>query len=219
MENQIKKVGIIGSGNIGGNLGLHLAKAGYQVMFSSRHPEQLQELSGQAGPNASIGTIREAAEFGGIIVISIPFWAMKDLSKEILPLVKDKVIVDTTNPYPERDGELGQQVRDSPKGSTEFVNDLFPSAQVTKAFNTIYYKNLINHAFKPVGERFALPYSGDDEQAVKALASLIEDIGFGGVYVGKLSESKITDPDQPLYNKQMNVEAVENMLNALKNNN
>ena len=216
MENKSKKVGIIGSGNIGGNLGLHLAKAGYEVMFSSRHPEQLKELADRAGSNASTGAIMEAAQFGDIIVISIPFWAMEDLSEEIQGYVEDKLIIDTTNPYPERDGGMAQQVRDSSKGSTEFVSDLFPSSYVTKAFNTIYYKYLINEAFKPEGERFALPYSGNDDRAVEALASLIDDIGFGGVYVGKLSESKVTDPDQPLYNKQMSVEEAKNFLEGLK---
>lgn len=203
------KIGIIGSGNIGGNLGLHLTKAAHQVMFSSRHPETLINLAEKAGKNASVGTVEEAAEFGEAIILSVPFWAVKQVADKIGPQ-GGKIIIETTNPYPERDGDIAREVRDSDRAASEFVAGHFPEAHVIKAFNAIYFKHLENQAFRD--PRRAIPYAGDHQPSLEVVEKLIEKIGFGPVYVGKLSESHAMDVDQELYNKDLTVKEAEEML-------
>ncbi len=93
-------IGIIGSGHIGSTVGTLWAKAGHKVMFSSRHPEQLDELVKQAGKNASRGTPEEAARFGDVVFLSIPFKALPETGRALAPYLKDKIVLETSNPTP-----------------------------------------------------------------------------------------------------------------------
>jgi predicted dinucleotide-binding enzyme len=204
------KIGIIGSGHIGGNLGKHLAKAGHEILFSSRHPDELKELAEEAGENATTGTIKEAANFGDIVILSIPFWGVEEVAEKTGPLT-DKILIETVNPYPERDGQMAQDVRDSDRAASEFVAEQFPQAHVLKAFNAIYYKKLRDEAFQE-GERRAILYAGDHQPSLDILEQLIDEIGFGPVYVGKLSESHIIDPEQELYTKDVTVEEAKEIV-------
>jgi 8-hydroxy-5-deazaflavin:NADPH oxidoreductase len=134
------KIGIIGSGNIGGTLGGHWAKAGHEVMFSSRHPEELESMAKQA--NAQVGTLKEAANFSDVILLAIPFGKIPDVAKQIGAL-QNKLLIDATNPYPQRDGEIAQQViDDASQTATGYVATQFAGMPVVKAFNSIYYKVL-----------------------------------------------------------------------------
>lgn len=204
------KIGIIGSGNIGGNLGIHLASAGYEVMFSSRHPDELRDLAQEAGENASVGSIEEAAKFGNTIILSIPYWAVEEVADKIGPQ-KGKTVIETVNPYPGRDGEMAQKVRDSERAASEFVAEHFPEAHVLKAFNVIYFKNLRDQAFRD-GPRRAIPYAGDYQPSLEKLEELINDIGFDPVYVGKLSDSHIIDPEQKLYTNDLTAQEMRSIL-------
>jgi predicted dinucleotide-binding enzyme len=209
------KIGIIGSGNIGGNLGLHLANAGYEVMFSSRHPDELEGLASEAGKIAITGTIEEAANFGDIAVLSIPFWGIEEISEKVGQQLKGKILLETVNPYPERDGKMAQDVRDSGRAASEFVADHFPDAHVVKAFNSIYFKKLRDQAFREP-ERRAILYAGDHQPSLQTIEQLIKDIGFGPVYVGKLSESHIIDPEQELYTRDVTVDEAKEILDEKK---
>lgn len=204
------KIGIIGSGHIGGNLGIHLANAGHKVLFSSRHPDQLKELVTEAGKNATVGTVEEAADFGDTIILSVPFWAVEEVAEKTGPL-EGKTIIETTNPYPGRDGEMAQEVRDSNKPASLFVAEHFPKAHVVKAFNTIYYEHLRNQVNRE-GKLRAIPFAGDDKDSIKLTKSLIEEIGFAPVYVGKLSESHPMDVDQALYTKDLTADEVKQII-------
>lgn len=204
------KIGIIGSGHIGGNLGIHLANAGHSVKFSSRHPDQLKELAEDAGENASVCTIKEAADFGDVLVLSIPFWAVEEVAEKTGSL-EGKIIIETTNPYPGRDGEIATKARESSKAASTFVADHFPKAHVVKAFNTIYYEHLKNQTNRSDNVR-TIPYAGDDKVVLELVEDLIRQIGFAPVYVGKLSESHLMDVDQPLYNKDLNEAEVKEII-------
>src|SRR5699024_10685953 len=114
------RVGIIGSGNIGGNLGIHLAGAGYEILFSSRHPAELKALAKEAGKNATTGTIEEASALGDVIVLSVPFWAVEEVAGKIGPQ-SGKMIIETVNPYPQRDGQMAQKVCDSSRAASVCV--------------------------------------------------------------------------------------------------
>lgn len=206
------KIGIIGSGNIGGNLGHHLAQAGHEVLFSSRHPEKLQGLVQKAGAHARAGTVQEAAQFGEVIVLSIPFGKIPEVAQEAGSLA-GKTLIDTTNPYEGRDGEIAAKVKqDLNLRASQYTAQHFQQAHVVKAFNTIYYVNLRDKAFQPEGFRMAVPYAGDDTEAKKIVAQLLEDIGFDGVDIGNLSQSDVMEPDAILYNRVLHKDEVKRLV-------
>ena len=198
------KIGIIGSGNIGGNLGIHWAHAGHQVMFSSRHPEQLTDLVKQAGENARAGTREEAVAFGEVIFLATPYRAINELALTLGKALKGKVLVDATNPYPERDGEMAQRVReDHTLTASQYTAREFSEAHVGKAFNTISSQTFRNQARPgkafPAEDSVAIPYAADDAEARRVTEQLITDVGFVAVYMGTLADSAALDPDGTLY--------------------
>src|SRR5437762_13385247 len=107
------KIGIVGSGKIGGLVGRLWAQAGHDVLFSSRHPETLNALVEKAGPHASRGTIAEAVAFGDVILLSIPYGSLAQFGREHGARIAGKIVIDTGNPYPERDGPIAEEVRSS----------------------------------------------------------------------------------------------------------
>ena len=108
------KIGIIGAGEIGGALARHWAAAGHQLLISSRHPEQLQALAKELGPNVKVGTPREAAAFGDVVMLAVPYGATPQVGRDYAAELKGKVVLDAGNPYPSRDGEMA--VRDRAAG-------------------------------------------------------------------------------------------------------
>lgn len=202
MQDQKFNIGVIGSGNIGGTLGKHFAKAGYPVMFSSRHPEQLTALAKEAGHGAQVGTIEAAARFGEVILLSIPFGKTPRLREQVGTL-EGKVLIDTNNYYPERDGSLpGNEMAQHNLLESEWTASHFPGASVAKAFNTIYYVTLASRAFDPKSP-MAVPFGASDKKAKELTESLILDIGFAPVYIGDLQGTKIMQPGQELYTKEL----------------
>jgi len=207
------KIGIIGSGHIGGNFGIHLAQAGHQVMFSSRHPEQLSDLVTEAGNNAQKGTVEEAAAFGELLVLSVPFKAIEPLAQAIGEDTQGKILIDTCNPYPQRDGEVAQRVIDNPqRRQSAYTAQQFPKARIVKALNTIYYVHLKDYAFREGDARIALPLAGDDAEARQTVSQLLSDIGFEPVDIGALNASEVMEVDQILYNSPMTARELKNKL-------
>ena len=199
------KIGIIGSGNIGGNLGKHWAKAGHEVLFTSRHPEQLNQLVKEAGGKSKAVSLDEAWEANAdVYLLAVPFKAIDKLSELYAGEYGNKVIIDATNPYPERDGEMAQEVRDSNRNASEYTAMKFGTAKTAKAFNTIYAEHLKDQAFRNT-DKLAIPFAAQDEDSKKATKQLIEDIGFDAVYVGGLEDTHIMDPDQKIYGKSTNI--------------
>ena len=193
------KIGIIGSGNIGGNLGKHWAKAGHNVMFSSRHPEELGSLVKEAGSNAKAMSVTDTFEAkADVYVLAMPYKAIDQISELYAGEYANSVILDATNPYPERDGEMAQDVRDANYNASEYTAMKFSSAKTAKAFNTIKASDLKNRAFEYT-DKLSIPFAAQDQESKSVVKELIEDIGFDAVYVGNLSDTKIMDPDQKIY--------------------
>ncbi len=206
------KIGVIGSGNIGGNLGKHWAKAGHEVLFSSRHPEELNDIVREAGENSKAVSIEKAFEANAdVYLLAVPFKAIDRLSELYAGEYGGKVIIDATNPYPERDGEMAQEVRDSNRNSSEYTAMKFNTAKTSKAFNTIHADHLKNRAFKET-DKLAVPYAAQDQQSKETTRKLIEDIGFEAVYLGDLTKTKIMDPDQKIYGKSLNRQELEKLI-------
>ena len=139
---KMDKIGIVGTGHIGGTLGILLAKAGYEIIYGSRHPETLKDLVRSAGPKACAGTVKEAIAFSDVIVVSVPLKALTEFDARTKDALKGKIVIDTSNPYPERDGVIAVEARKDPGGMGAFVSRLLPGARIIRAFNTVYFVDL-----------------------------------------------------------------------------
>jgi len=195
---QINKIGIVGSGHIGGTLGILLAKAGYEVLYSSRHPDTLKDLVKKAGPKACAGTVAEAVAFGDVIVLSIPLMAFTELDAGTKEALKGKIVIDTSNPYPERDGVIAEEARKEPGGMGAFVARLLPGARIVRAFNTVYSEDL-KKTMNDSGEKIGIPIAGDDPEGLKVAEELVKRAGLDPVVVGNLSTSKLFDVGTAVY--------------------
>lgn len=195
---KIQKIGIVGSGNIGGTLGILFAKAGYDVLYSSRHPDMLKDLVKSAGPKARAGTVAEAISFGDVIVLSLPLKALPKLSAETKEALKGKIVIDTSNPYPERDGVIAEEARKEPGGMGAFVGRLLPGARIVRAFNTVYFEDL-KRTINKRGEKIGVPIAGNDLEGLKAASELVEHAGLDPVVVGSLRTSKSFDVGTAVY--------------------
>src|ERR1700720_4397923 len=158
------RIGIIGAGNIGSTIGKLWVDAGHDGRFASRHPDDLENLVAKLGPHASAGTPADAAKFGEVVVITVPLRAVPDLARELGSSLAGKVVLDTNNAYPKRDGEMGEEARRHPSGSSAWAAARFPGARWVKAFNSVYYKTLGNEAHRK-GDRLGIPIAGDDKAA------------------------------------------------------
>ena len=185
-EECIVRVGIIGSGRIGGNAGTLFAKAGHEVLFSfSRDPAKLEALASEAGNGARVGTPRQAAEFGEVVVLSVP-WRLVDGALEAAggPAAFDgKVLIDTTNQY----GPGGIEAVSGGISAAEY-NARRSGAQLVKAYNTMTAGFQAAAAGRTVTDRVAMFYAGEDAGAKRTVAGLIEDSGFEPVDVGGWGE-------------------------------
>ena len=188
------KIGIVGSGNVGGTLGGVWAKAGHEVMFSSRSIEHDKALAAKLGPNARAGTPREAAAFGEVLMVSVPYRALPAVGKDLAGLIKGKVVIDTCNPFVSRDGEIATWARQ--KGAGLASAELLPGARIVRAFNAIG-SGRMGEAHQQPG-RIGMPIASDDAQAVAVASRLIRDIGYEPVLIGGLALGKHLMPGTPL---------------------
>lgn len=191
---QKTRIGIIGSGRVGGALGSVWAKAGHQVMFSSRNIDNDKALAAKLGPNARAGTPREAAVFGDVLMVSVPYSAMPEIGKELAGLIEGKVVIDTSNPFPSRDGEIATWARE--KGAGLATAELLKGARIVRAFNAIGYSRM-GQAHEQPG-KIGMPIAGDDAQAIAVASRLIRDIGYEPVPIGGLAMGKHLIPGSPL---------------------
>jgi 8-hydroxy-5-deazaflavin:NADPH oxidoreductase len=153
-------------------------------------------LAKAIGPNVKVGTPREAAEFGDVVLIAVPYNATPQIGRDLASELKGKVVLDTGNPYPERDGEMA--VRDRKRGTGVASAEYLPGTRLVRAFNAIYAEPLARKAFqKP--ERIGIPLAADDPKAMKIAEQLVLDAGFDPVPVGKLSRAREFDFGTPVY--------------------
>ncbi|MFR9780925.1 NADPH-dependent F420 reductase [Micromonospora sp. MS34] len=179
-------VGLIGSGNIGGTVARLAVGAGHDVVLSnSRGPETLQELVDELGPRARAASPAEAAAAGDLVVVTIPLRAYREVPAA--PLA-GKVVIDTNNYYPERDGRF-PELDDESTTTSELLQRHLRQARVVKGFNNIYFKHLLALA-RPAGaaDRSALPIAGDDATAKDTVNAFLDSVGYDAVDVGPLAE-------------------------------
>ncbi|MDC3267071.1 NADPH-dependent F420 reductase [Gammaproteobacteria bacterium] len=194
-QSQPINIGIIGTGNIGGALARHWVNAGHEVFISSRHPEELQALADELGPRAHAGTPAEAAEFGEVVIVSVPYSAIPQIGAELSASLANKIVLDTSNPIARRDGAIANLVLQ--EGSGLATASFLPNARVVRAFNCIPAASLANQSNRQP-ERIAIPLAGDDAEALVVAQILVDDAGFDAVVVGPLEIARHFDLGQPL---------------------
>jgi predicted dinucleotide-binding enzyme len=203
------RIGVIGSGHIGGTIGGLWVKKGHSVFFSSRHPEELKGMIAKLGSLAKAGTVEEAAAFGDVLFIAVPYGAVPQIGKDYSAKMKGKVMLDACNAVSTRDGAIADEVEQNGIGVT--TQKYFPGVRIVRAFNTMSYMVFAREANRP-DPKLAIPIAGDDPQAVQIAAALVRDAGFDPVTVGTLADARRFQRGQPGYGQQVSAAELKQKL-------
>ncbi len=208
----VKTIGLIGAGHIGSQLARLSVQHGYDVVISnSRGPETLKDLVRELGPRARAGTTAQAEETGDIVVVTIP---LKNISTVPAAPLNGKIVIDTNNYYPQRDGHI-RELDNEETTTSELLQRHLPASKVVKAFNHIYAAELTTDG-QPSGtpKRRALAIAGNDANAKRVVEQLIDRFGFDVVDIGPLSESWRIQRDTPGYGPRRSAEELRQDLAA-----
>ena len=199
------RIGIIGTGNIGGGLARHWVEAGHEVMISSRNPDQLVSLAEELGPRAQVGTPREAAAWGEVVLVSVPYAATPQIGEDYAEELTGKLVIDTGNPVERRDGPMALDALDMGTGlaSAQYLH----SARVVRAYTCIPAATLRGQAH--LEPPLAIPLAGDDVEALEIAQRLVRDSGFDPVVVGPLERASEFDLGTELAAATGNINADE----------
>jgi len=205
-------IGIIGAGNIGGTAARLLAAAGHRIaLANSRGPDSLAGMVAELEGDVRAATVPEAAEFGEVVLVAIPYGGYEDLPPDLLA---GKLVVDAMNYYAERDGRIAE-LEDGGATSSGLLQAHLSGSVVVKALNTIYFRRLADEG-RPAGDpdRLAIPVAGGDEEAKRIVVALLDQMGFDGVDAGTLQDGRRQQPGTPVYNEPLTAEGVREALAA-----
>ena len=205
------KIGIIGSGRVGGTIGELWVKAGHEVMFSARTMDEVNSLLAnlKLGPRARAGTPKDAAAFGDAVLISVPYAALPQIGKDNAAELKGKVVLDTSNPIENRDGPMAAEMR--AKGTGVASAELLPGVRLVRAFNCVGWNSMRTEAHR-AGDKLAIPLAADDQGALKVAIGLVQDAGFEPVVVGGLARAKEFDVGTPIFGKAVTAKELRSIL-------
>ena len=206
-------IGTIGAGHIGSTIGGLWVKAGYKVLFSDRHPEDLKTLVAGLGPLAQAGTVAQAIAFGDVILLSVPYRAIPQIGRDYGDKLKGKIVLDTCNAVPARDGDIANEVEKT--GIGLISQKYLPGTRLVRAFNTMSYAYMAEQANRP-DPRLAIPIAGDDAHAVQVAAQLVRDAGFDPVVVGKLADARLFQHGGPGYGQRVTAAELKQKLSLSK---
>lgn len=202
-------IGTIGAGHIGGTIGGLWVKDGHKVFFSSRHPDELKDLVANLGPLAQAGTVDQAIAFGDVVLISVPYGALPQIGRDHAAVLRGKIVLDTCNAVPARDGAIAQEVEANGIGVTS--QKYLPGTRLVRAFNTMSYLIFAKEANRP-DPKLAVPIAGDDPEAVRVAAALVRDAGFDPVIVGKLADARLFQRGGPGYGQRVSAAELKQKL-------
>jgi predicted dinucleotide-binding enzyme len=178
------RIGIIGAGSLGGTVGRLWVQAGHEVLFSSRHPDELVSMTRQLGPRASAGTPRQAAEFGPVVLIAVPYGALPQLGRELQEVLRGKIVLDASNPAPGSEDALAREAMAN--GVAQTSAKYLPGTRLVRAFSAVDASAVAASAGRQSG-KLAVPVAGDDAQAVQVAVQLVRDAGCEPLVVGNLA--------------------------------
>jgi predicted dinucleotide-binding enzyme len=204
------KIGFIGAGHVGGTLAKLWTGAGYQVMLSGLDLGPVKELAAQLGPNAQAGTPQQAAAFGEVVVVTVPYSALPQIGRDYAAQLKGKIVIDTCNPYLQRDGDMAKDALEKGTGVMDPI--YLPGTRLVRAFNSIVYADLAKDGHHP-GELYGIELAADDQAALAVVKRLVTDAGYEPVVVGGLSTAKSFDQGSPVYPKAMLASDMRKALN------
>lgn len=205
------KVGIIGAGWLGGTVGKLLVQSGYTVMFSSRHPEELQEMVKELGPLASVGTPKEAAAFGEVLLFAVPYDAIPQLGIDLKNEIKGKIILDACNGG---SGDLGKEVEANGNGPTSAK--YLAGTRLVRVFSS-EDATAIESSFDRKGtNKLAIPLASDDTKALETAAQLVRDVQCDPVIVGDLSTGVKFQRGTPAFRANTNAAGLRRLLGLSK---
>ena len=194
------RIGVIGSGRVGGTIGTLWVKAGHEVMFSSLDLEQDRKLAASIGAGARAGTPKEAAAFGEVLFFAVPYSALPGLGRDLATEIKGKIVLDASNPVPGRDGAMAKDAL--AKGTGVASPEFLPGAWIVRAYNEVGYVRMRDDAHR-AGERLGIPIAGDDAQALKTAIRLVRDAGHEPVVVGGLARAREFDYGSAVFGRPM----------------
>ena len=194
------RIGVIGSGRVGGTIGALWVKAGHEVMFSSLDIEHDKALAARLGSGARAGTPKAAAAFGEVLFFAVPYAALPGLGRDLAAEIKGKIVLDASNPIPGRDGDMAKEAL--AKGTGVASPQFLPGARIVRAYNEVGYTRMRDEAHR-AGERLGIPLAGDDAQALKTAARLVQDAGHEPVVVGGLARAREFDYGTPVFGRPM----------------
>lgn len=207
------KIGLIGAGRIGGTLGQVWANAGYRVMLLAQNLAPVQTLVTAIGHGALAGTPRQAAAFGDVVVVTVPYEAVPQIGRDYAPELKGKIVLDTCNPKRETFVALTPE---AVKLGTGIMDQRYlPGTRLVKAFNTINFGALKTQGGR-AGELAGVPLSADDPEALKVAEQLVRDAGFEPVVAGNLSTAKLYDSYTPFHANGIPASKVRALLDLMK---
>jgi hypothetical protein len=204
------RIGVIGSGKIGGTIGGLWVKAGHSVLFSSRHPDELKDMVAGLGALAKAGTVEQAIAFGDVIFVAVPYGAIPQIGKDYGAALKNKIVLDACNAVAARDGAIAEEVERDGIGVTS--QKYLAGTRLVRSFNTMSYMIFASQANRP-DPKLAIPIAGDDADAVKVAAGLVRDAGFDPVVVGKLADARRFQRGNPGYGQQVSAAELRQKLN------
>ena len=178
------RIDIIGAGSQGGTLGRLWVQAGHEVLFSSRHPDELVSMTRPLGPRASMGTPRQAATFGSVILFTVPYDAIPQLGQDLQAELQGKIVLDATNPGPGSENALTKEAMANGVGRTS--TKYLPGTRLVRAFSAVDAWAVRDSAGRQSG-KLGVPIAGDDAEAVQVAVRLARDAGCEPVVVGNLA--------------------------------
>ena len=196
------KIGVVGSGRLGGTVGALWVKAGHEIMFSSRNPETLTGMAANLGPRARVGTVAEAIAFSEVILLAVPYAALPDVGREHGGALAGKFIIDASNPVVRRDGAIAEEALANGIGATSLK--YLPGTRYVRAFNPVGSAALRSEGFR-AGTPVGMPIAGDDAQAIAIATQLVRDAGFEPVVV-PLARANTFAPGTQFYGKAVPVD-------------
>ena len=181
------RIGVIGAGSLGGTVGRLFVQAGHEVLFSSRHPEELVAMTRELGPRASAGTPRQAAEFGTVLLFAVPYSALPQLGQDLKEQIRGKVVLDACNPY-----GADKPAEGVGPGSAR----LLPGTRLVRAFSAVD-ATAASASARRLNDKLGVPLAGDDAEALQIAAQLVRDAGCEPVIVGNLASASSFQPGRP----------------------
>ncbi len=205
------KIGIVGAGEIGGLVGRLLASAGHKICFSSRHPDALDDVVAQAGPNASRSNIVDAIGFGHVVLLSIPYGALEKFAERYRSQLAGRIVIETGNPDPERDGPIATEVLESRLGTGVWLSRWLPGVRLVRGFSSVSSDTLARVSYG-AGARIGVPLASDDRAALQIAANLVRDAGFDPVVTGELRRARDFDVGTAVYDSDLSGPEVRRIL-------